>query len=183
MTTPRGCGDAVLYLDYDGALHHEDVWWTPRRGPFIKAGGDFRLFQHAHLLSQALEPHPRIAIVLSTSWVRHYRFTKAARFLPLELRRRVIGATFHTDMHERSFATKPRGLQIWEDVQRRQPKAWLALDDDDELWPEALRANLIKTHPELGISEPNVLAELRVKLALLHRLTSSAFDCEMPRRS
>lgn len=115
---------------------------------------------------------PGIAIVLSTSWVRHYRFTKAAKFLPPELRRRVVGATSHTDMHEHSFATKPRGLQIWEDVQRRQPKALLALDDDDELWPEALRANL-KTHPELGISEPNVMAEFRVKLALLHSCNST----------
>jgi hypothetical protein len=112
-----------------------------------------------------LEPYPDLRIVLSTSWVRRYTYSKAARRLPLTLRERVIGATYHSEMNEESFAAAPRGMQIWVDVQRRQPRDWLALDDDDESWPDWCREKLVRTHDELGISAPAVLEELKAKLA------------------
>lgn len=168
---PRGSGELILYLDYDSPLHHENVWWHPRRGPYIKAGPQFSLFQHVGLLAEVLEPYPDLRIVLSTSWVRRYTYSKAAKRLPISLRQRVIGATYHSEMHEESFAAAPRGMQIWSDVLRRQPKDWLALDDDYLHWPAWCRAKLVRTHDELGISEPAVLAELKAKLALMHGLT------------
>lgn len=164
---PRGRGELILYLDYDSPLHHENVWWHPRRGPYIKAGPEFSLFQHVPLLIDVLEPYPDVLIVLSTSWVRKYTYSIAAKRLPPELRRRVVGATFHSEMHEGSFAAAPRALQVWSDVLRRQPRDWLALDDDDLHWPAWCRDRLIRTHDELGISEPRVLAELKAKLALM----------------
>lgn len=57
---------AVLYLDYDGVLHHEDVRWRPRVGAYMNATG-FRLFEHANLLDVLLRPFPELRIVLSTS--------------------------------------------------------------------------------------------------------------------
>ncbi|MDM0108658.1 HAD domain-containing protein [Variovorax sp. J22R24] len=165
---PGGRGELVLYLDYDGVMHHEDVWWHPRRGPYIKAPGCYTLFQHTQVLVDALEPYPNMKIVLSTSWVRHYTFSKAAKRLPPPLQQRVIGATFHTEMHEGNFVATPRGLQVWADVLRRQPRDWLAIDDDCLHWPAWCREKLVWTHDELGISEPRVLAELKTKLALMH---------------
>ncbi|MFC5431081.1 HAD domain-containing protein [Paraburkholderia denitrificans] len=59
-------------------------------------------------------------------------------------------------------------MQIWSDVLRRKPKAWLALDDDDSGWPEWCPDSLVRTDPDLGISEPAVLAELQAKLVAMH---------------
>ena len=166
--TPNGKDELLLYMDYDGVAHHENVWWHPRRGPYIKAGPEFTLFQHAELLVDVLEPYPEVLVVLSTSWVRQYSYSKAAKRLTPALRARVIGATFHSAMHEEGFVATPRGLQVWADVLRRQPRDWLAIDDDCLHWPAWCREKLVRTHDELGISEPRVLAELKTKLALMH---------------
>lgn len=173
MKPPKGRGEAVLYLDFDGVLHHEDVWFHPRRGAYMNPTG-FSLFEHAHLLDDWLRPFPDVRIVLSTSWVLRYGCARAARYLPPGLRTRVIGATFHTRMvtsdemgrrdwydprdsalHAR-FKAMPRGVQVLEDVFRRQPRTWFALDDDADGWPEAHKSQLVVTDTVLGITSPAV---------------------------
>lgn len=153
-----------MYLDYDGVLHHEDVWRHPRRGVYIKTPG-YRLFEHMALLESALAPFPEVRIVLSTSWVRVRRFSRARKQLSRVLRERVIGATFHTCMNEVAFTDLPRGLQILDDVKRRQPRHWVALDDDAEGWPESHRHHLIHTDEVLGISAPGTIEELQKQIA------------------
>ena len=160
----RGRDESVLYLDFDGVLHHEDCWWHPRRGPYLRAGPEFTLFQHAPLLEELLSPYPNVKVILSTSWVRRYGVTHTAKQLPPGLRARVIAATFHTRMNEAAFAEKPRGVQVLEDVARRRPANWLALDDDSNGWAEGAERHLVLTHPERGISEAGVLSALRVAL-------------------
>lgn len=49
----RGHDGTVLYLDFDGVLHHEDVWWHPRRGVYIRTPGH-QLFEHVPLLEEVL---------------------------------------------------------------------------------------------------------------------------------
>ncbi|MFD1557471.1 HAD domain-containing protein [Paraburkholderia silviterrae] len=106
----------------------------------------------------------------ASSLVRVFRSVrKVARRLSLELRRRVIGATFHGRMDPVWFRSVARGVQVWGDVCRRQPAAWLALDDDGGDWPAVCRGNLMHTDPVLGISDPAVLAELRPRFAAMHR--------------
>jgi hypothetical protein len=167
VKTLKGQGDIVLYLDFDGVLHHEDVWWHPRRGTYIKAPGH-QLFEHVPLLEAALEPFPDVRIVLSTSWVRVLRFSRAVKRLSPELRQRVVGATFHTRMNRQSFEDRPRGVQILDDVRRRQPRHWVALDDDAEGWPESHKEHLVHTNDILGISAPGVIEALSLRLALFH---------------
>lgn len=162
MRHPRGSGEPVLYLDYDGVLHHEDVWWHYRRGAYVKPAG-FALFEHAPLLADLLRPYPSVRIVLSTSWVRVRRFSRAKKRLLPELRERVIGATFHTAMNQARFEALSRGMQVWEDVQRRQPSDWFALDDNTE-WPESCRDKLVLTDPGLGISAPGIEALVRAHI-------------------
>lgn len=170
---PKGAGEAILYLDFDGVLHHESVYWSPRRGAYIKihsAGWgqcSYYLFQHAPLLVRHLAPYPDIKIVLSTSWVRSYGCYGAAKRLPQALRDRVIGATFHSRMNENEFVAAPRGMQVWGDVVRRHPRAWLALDDDCLHWPKWCLDNYIRTDKALGINTPEVTAEIVAKLRIL----------------
>ena len=162
--TPKGVGGLLLYLDFDGVLHHENVLWHPKRGAYLDAPPEYRLFQHAPLLAQLLAPYPEIRIVLSTSWARVYGCRAAAKRLPMSLRNRVIGATFHSRMVELEFLSHSRGMQIWADVVRRRPRDWLALDDDTLDWPHWCQNKLIATHETEGIAEPAVTQQIEQRL-------------------
>jgi hypothetical protein len=153
----------VLYLDFDGVLHPEGVYWHPKRGAYLHAEYEFaghRLFEHAELLESLLAPYPDVALVLSTSWVRQYRFEGARSRLPEALQARCIGATFHTQMDRVAFDASFRGRQVQADALRRRPQAWLAIDDTDEGW-EGARQHLVLSHEVHGIAEPQVLEQLR----------------------
>lgn len=152
----KGRGERLLYLDFDGVLHHGNVLWHPKIGAYVSAPDGYVLFQHAELLERMLAPYPEVQIVLSTSWVRRYGCVRSAKQLRPLLRNRVIGATFHSKMNQFEFAEKPRGMQVWEDVLKRRPRDWLALDDDWLDWPEYCGDKYVKTHLSEGLSDPAV---------------------------
>lgn len=164
----------VVYLDFDGVLHPDRVYRSPRKGPYLKDAKGHRLFEHAELLEQLLQPYPDIRVVLSTSWVMHYGFMGAAKRLPERLRALVIGATFHSRMSRETFDAMPRGLQVWADVLRRRPLNWLAVDDDHLHWPTWCRDHLVRTHSTLGLAEPSVTTQLKEKLAFVASTPNSS---------
>ena len=154
----------ILYLDYDGVLHDEHVYFHPKRGIYIGTAGR-TLFEWMHILDEILRPHPDVRIVLSTSWVRQRGFNFAKKQLTPALQGRVVGATFHRrEMREDLFHQMVRGEQIAQDVFRRGPTAWFAIDDDYIGWPGWCRDNLIRTHGALGISCPKAQDAIRVML-------------------
>ena len=156
----------MLYLDYDGVLHHEDVWRHPRKGLYFGAeGAGHTLFENVGLLAQLLDPYPDVFIVLSTTWVSSLRFSHAASKLPSNLRKRVIGATFHTRMNRYAFASLSRAQQVLDDVQRRQPSAWVAVDDAPG-WPLDSLPHFIPSDPAAGIADPKVTRDFVTKLRL-----------------
>jgi hypothetical protein len=166
MKPPAGRGRPILYLDFDGVLHHEDVIWQPRRGAYMNAWGH-RLFEHVQLLEQLLAEVPQVAIVLSTSWVRQYGFSRAAKRLGPALRARCIGSTWHSGLRgdgEYAFLQQSRGLQVIEDVRRREPAGWVAVDDDHGDWPPAFEQHLVRSNAVLGIGHAPVFNDLRDKL-------------------
>lgn len=163
----KGFGRRVLYLDYDGVLHNEDVRWHPRRGAYMHPAG-FQLFEHAALLDELLAPFQDLDIVLSTSWVRKYGCHQSAMRLPPGLRRRVIGATFHSAMDRGEFAELARGQQVCEDAHRRRPATWFALDDVDEGWPAELRDRVVLTDTALGISPAETVRRIQANLQRLY---------------
>lgn len=146
----------VLYLDFDGVLHDEEVYWSVRRGIYMKTPGR-KLFEWMPILESLIAPHSDVRIVLSTSWVpmRSFNFAKGCLSQSLELR--VVGSTFHKRyMRKDDFMCLPRGVQIGQDVSRRNPRYWLAIDDDDIEWPAWLRNNLVCTDGASGISAPEI---------------------------
>lgn len=169
MKSLAGHGGLLLYLDFDGVLHHHDVWWHELVGPYMRAPEEYKLFQHLPLLEKTLAPYPQVRIVLSTSWVHRYGCAKAAKQLGPRLRQRVIGATFHSRMDQDLFAELPRGKQVWDDVQRRKPSGWIALDDDGDGWPPESAGKFIQTHDKDGISHPEVLERIQAALEALCR--------------
>lgn len=179
--------DVVLYLDLDGVVQHEAVYFHPRRGIYVDqnlAPGRV-LFEWVPLLEAALEPYPDLAMVLSSTWCVRPGYSKTLQRLPEALRRRFIGGTFHRRVHGadpwvlQSFRDTPRGMQVWADVFRRKPKQWLALDDDTLNWPVWSRKNLVACDGETGLSAPAVQQALAVRLqecyAALARGESEAF--------
>jgi hypothetical protein len=161
----KGTGQLVLYLDFDGVLHHENCLWHPKRGAYLDAPERYSLFQHSPLLEQMLTPYPDMRIVLSTSWVLRYGCSVTAERLPPALRDRVIGGTFHSrHMSADDFRWMPRGQQVFEDVLRRRPREWLALDDNSEGWPVNHAHRHVLTDAYEGISAPEVRAEIEHKL-------------------
>lgn len=159
----------VLYLDFDGVLHPAEVFRQRGGGMYLPVHFQergHRLFEHAGLLVQLLKPYPLVGIVLSTSWARVLGYDKARSQLPHPLASRVIGATYHSAMrYAAEFEQMSRGQQVLADVSRRRPAAWLAVDDDGELWPAAHQEKLVLAHPDAGISEPGVRARLEQALA------------------
>jgi len=174
----------VLYLDFDGVLHPDAAYWSPR-GVVLQGHPGHALFEHVPLLESALAPYPDVRIVLSTSWVPDLGFSRARKRLGPQLAQRVIGATFHSrymrrrrDIEPRSmdgmllsvrddYHTLPRGMQVWNDVCRRKPDGWLALDDNDEGWPEEHRHRLVLTDSIEALAAPASIAELADKLKAL----------------
>lgn len=167
MRPLSGNGGLLLYLDFDGVLHHENVLWSRTLGAYLSAPDQYKIFQHIGLLETLLAPYPQVRIILSTSWVRRYGCSKTAKQLGPRLRQRVVGATFHSRMNEDLFIDKPRGQQVSEDVQRRKPLDWIALDDDGDGWPPESAGKFIKTHNKDGISAPEVLERLKAALEQL----------------
>lgn len=130
----------------------------------------------APLLVDVLMSHPTVRIVLSTSWARELRFDRARDYLPEALRRRVIGATWHSGMGRHSegwlrnegptwWDQSTRYEQIHRYVQRAALTRWLAIDDQPEGWSEADRRHLIQTHSQTGLSDPAALDRLQAGLA------------------
>ena len=163
---PRGRREKLLFLDFDGVLHGE-ARVRLRAGPYVALPAGGKLFEHTPILEELLAPYPDIRIVLSTSWVHVYRYSRAVRRLPASLRARVIGSTFHSAMDLNAFLSLSRGQQVWADVVRRQPSDWLALDDTYDGWPEHCIDNFIATDEVYGISEPKVRERIVQKLAAL----------------
>ena len=111
----------IIYLDFDGVLHDEDVIWTRQSGISMRTP-ERTLFEWEPILVDLLAPYPDVQIVLSTSWVRVKGFSYAKGRLSAPIRDLVIGATFHKQlMNADVFASMSRGMQVWEDVLRRKP--------------------------------------------------------------
>lgn len=166
-TRLHGYGQPVLYLDFDGVLHPEDVWRSPTKGIYLGPGGTgHELFENVQLLQELLAAYPAVQIVLSTTWVRVLGFSEARKHLGPELACRVVGSTYHSQMDSAAWVDLQRGQQVERDVARRKPSAWVAIDDTDEGWSPAASSHLVLTNPVEGIRQPEVLARLRKTLAL-----------------
>lgn len=174
--------DVVLYTDLDGVLQHEAVLWHHRRGIYMcprQAPGRV-LFEWAHYLEEAMRPWPDVRLVLSSTWCIRPGFGGTMKRLPDELRRRYIGGTFHRGLYAHdpraleSFRAKPRGVQVCEDVRRRRPRQWLALDDDLVGWPTDALENLVPCDGATGLSSVAVRAELQTKLKRCHDALTEA---------
>lgn len=155
-----------MYLDYDGVLHDDAVYWHPNRGIFVSTPGR-TLFEWVYILEELVEPLPDLGIILSTSWVRVRSYEFAVSRLPISLQQRVVGATFHNrEVQKIEFDQMSRWQQIFSDAKRRNLEHWFAIDNDCRGWPEQYRDRLVLTNDRLGLSEESVQSNIREFLSL-----------------
>ena len=159
LPRPRLTGVDVLYLDFDGPLHPQDVW-LGRGIPYVRSPPGHCIFENAPVLQGLLVPYPNLHIVLSTTWVRRFGYRGAVRYLQPELQRRCSGATWHRGMGRYRFDFMTRGEQVLDDVERRRPRKWLAIDDNTEGWGVAESSHLIATDPILGLGQTATIEKL-----------------------
>lgn len=156
----------ILFLDFDGVLHPARVY-LGQEGPEL--AGEGSLFMWAELLCEMLADFPHVQVVLSTSWVCHLPFAQVNDFLPVPLRRRVIGSTWDHISKVPEFS-RNLPLSYWRDACRYQQvrrwvvfyrvRRWIAVDDEGEGWAEADLARFIHTNSETGLSDPVARAHL-----------------------
>ena len=155
----------ILYLDFDGVLHPDEVYIVKGK-VVLRAEGT--LFMWADRLAEALADRPAVRVVLSTSWVREVGFRKAKASLPEMIQQLVIGSTFHTRMvggwntdSGDDWFGKTRYQQIVSDLRRREiGQKWVAVDDDVKGWAESARGNLVQTDPARGLGDDATFARL-----------------------
>nr|WP_315593680.1 HAD domain-containing protein [uncultured Cupriavidus sp.] len=155
----------VLYLDFDGVLHPDSAYRT-RSGIELLHHPGHSLFEHVPLLDEMLAPYPDVKIVLSTSWLLiKGGYDHAEARLSPTLQERCIGGTFHRrEMRKAWFQSKSRPEQVLLDVHRRNPVAWVAVDDCPEGWPDWTSDHVVRTNSIFGIAASAVLQELKTKL-------------------
>ena len=152
----------ILFLDFDGVLHPFNVRFNEDLELALECDDkSLSLFCWAPILESILDdvdPESHIKIVLSTTWAHRYGWEVAACRLTPALQSRVVGGTIGYN--------RPRGLQIQKYVEEINiaDHEWLAIDDDDYLWPTQLLDQLIKTDENLGLLEKSTQQLLRIKL-------------------
>lgn len=160
-------GPIYLFLDFDGVLHHDCVYRKKSGEIYIPIEGR-ELFEHAQYLVDVLQPHPEVRLILSTTWVPVLgSYSKVIDKLPSSLAERVVGATWHSQLHPVWFQQATRYEQIIAAVKRDGRELWLALDNDNEGWAEEHRWNLVLTDDDRGISERRKQLELNEKILSL----------------
>jgi hypothetical protein len=166
-----------IYLDYDGVVHGGGAT-RHRKPPNIRPElPGHELFEHLPIVQSLLEPYPAVRIVLSTSWVRALDFGRAKNYLTPDLQQRVIGATYHRRlMLRREFDDTPRYKQILQDVERRRPHRWLAIDDDfGEGVPKWAWAYFVQTPSTQGLGCQAAVEELKRRLEVVFKRPPERF--------
>lgn len=157
----------ILFLDFDGVLHPDEVYIT-RGGPKLRSDGE--LFMWATVLEGILYDFPGVRIVLSTSWVRQLGFAKTKKHLTVALQTKIVGSTWHSSMAKDLSNTvwwdqATRHDQIARYVARSRVQDWVALDDDVQGWHADRLDRLVLAESSLGLSDPVTQLKLKSLLA------------------
>ncbi len=125
----------VLFLDFDGVLHPDEVY-LQRGKPVLRCDG-YSLFEHAD--RQALQER-----VIGATW--HSKGAFGGHY--------TWGAWSQTTRYE----------QIMTYVLRHRLANWIAIDNDDHGWPDDKRHHLVHTDDWGGLGDVSAQADLIGKL-------------------
>ena len=113
----------ILFLDFDGVLHP----FFPRAD---RADEENQLFSYLPRLERVLRDFPEWQIVIVSSWRENRPWENVIQAFSPDIMARIIGAT-------PVLKSKLRYEEIlaFLDMNDYQTKHWVALDDDQDLYP------------------------------------------------
>lgn len=124
----------LLFLDFDGVLR-----------PVSAAKNTLPLLPR---LEVVLREHPTASVVISSTWREDFSLQELRTLFSSDLRERIIGCTpvlyFLDYLHIRH-----EEILTWLKNNNQQNEAWLALDDDENLFPPRCE-NLLLVDAEIG---------------------------------
>ena len=160
----------TLFLDFDGVLYADPVYIDRLTGFPVLAEEFGTLFEWAPILEDILLRHPKVEVVLSTSWASHFDCETARNNLPSFTASRVVDCVWRKDewpvhcITPKHFYQLYRFEQIEQYVRRKNLTNWVALDNDARGWPKDQLARLVKTEDMTGLSTERAQADLLAKL-------------------
>jgi hypothetical protein len=168
----------TMFVDFDGTLHVGNAYIDKNNEITLDSGRT--LLEFAPLLAELLAPYPDVEIVLTTSWARRLPEERVIAYLPLELRRRVVGTT-RTIKLRRSYVLDgtERTDIIRSYAYGKRLKHWLAIDDavfGAERFgrePGELVEHFLLLDSRSGISNSNALSRIAKWLTEVHAARDS----------
>ena len=164
----------ILFLDFDGTLHKTWEFFQDDRGRTQARRYEGPWFTEAPTLAALLAPYGnRVEVVISSWWAYTRSLDDVRALLPAELAARVVDSIWLRELNTSVWseyrskqATRHACIRLWLD--RRRPGysgPWLALDDDDQSWPDNDRSHLV--HAVGTLAHPSVQRELSSRLVEL----------------
>lgn len=182
--TPYPPGSQLVYLGISGVLHPSESRYRLLRGASPWTNGHSR-FESVAALVSAIEDWPEIRIVLTSTLPWRYGLPETLKQLGPLLSERVVGCTYFDLTSQAGIAVPDTrtGLDrplpcshedywrmnkseiVMRHVAWARPAAWVAIDDEDILWPEEVRCNLlVLTDGCAGLQTPGAVERLRTLL-------------------
>ncbi|MFM0033937.1 HAD domain-containing protein [Paraburkholderia strydomiana] len=151
----------LLYLNFDGVLHPDRVVYKEGCTPTLVAAGHEEL-EHAGLLSQLLEPHDDLRLVLNTWWTFYLGLDACVEILPAPLSRRVVDSTVG---YATSYDSIPsRAIELERHIATHGQCCFVVLDHSNARYRPELLPHLLLLDPDEG------LAPLAARRSLATRL-------------
>ncbi|MGF6977610.1 hypothetical protein QFZ94_006060 [Paraburkholderia sp. JPY465] len=154
----------ILYLNFDGVLHPDQVFYENGCIPSLLTPGHNAL-EYAELLANALEGYDEVAIVLNTWWTFYLGLDACKDLLPTTLAARVSGSTIqHIDTYG-SIPTRREETEFH--IARQRSRPWMILDHNHARYRRDFQPNLLLLDPCEGLGSRAAQRSVERRLRLL----------------
>ncbi|MGF6243500.1 hypothetical protein P3T42_005264 [Paraburkholderia sp. GAS38] len=154
----------ILYLNFDGVLHPDQVFYEKGYMPSLLTPGHHAL-EHAGLLAGALEDFDEVAIVLNTWWTFYLGLDVCKDLLPATLAARVSDSTVQ---HIGTYETMPsRREEAEQHIARQRSRSWIILDHNHARYRRDLEPNLLLLDPSEGLGSQAAQRSVKRRLSFL----------------
>lgn len=175
----------TVYLGISGVLHPSESTYSLLYGRSPWTDGHSK-YENAPVLVQALENWPDVKLVLTSTQPWAHGLAPVLELLGPSLAARVVGYTYEDlttkvkrEVTTRSGATRTQSISnedYWRmskadivatHVEWRRPDRWIAIDDEDILWPHDVRRDrLVLTDGCIGLRSAEALDRLRAVMCM-----------------
>ncbi len=170
----------TVYVGISGVLHPSESLYNLVCGRSPWADGHSK-YESVQVLERALESWPDVELVLTSTQPWAHGLESVLEYLGQSLAARVVGYTYEDlttkvtrEVTSRSGVTRTIGLSsedYWRmsksdivatHVKWRRPDRWIAIDDEDILWPHQVRRDrLVLTDGCVGLQSVEAQDRLR----------------------